>query len=255
MKVLAIQAPRMQADDAILYLEKTFKKFDEQDFQLAVLPEKWITTAMGENDPLLNHILDFFCDFSRKKNCTVIPGSFSIERSGRLYNSSPFIHNGGLHGFQDKISLFKAENGRYTRGKEIRVFDAEQIKVSIAVCYDLDFPYYAKMAIKNGAALIVNPSLIDSEFKDMWHIYVKGRSLETRLPVISVNSISDPFRGGSIITRMRPENGGIFLESELLGNAETTVAETNPELMGKYIESRDAEDPGSYALDSRDNRR
>lgn len=232
-------------------MEGILDKFSGSAFHIVVLPEKWITTAMPEDDPALQQILLSFQRLSVKKSCIVIPGSFSIEREGRLYNASPFIQGGTVLGFQDKISLFRDENGKYAKGNEIRLFSAGSLKVSIAVCYDLDFPYFAKMAAGNGASLIVNPSLISAEFKEMWHIYVKGRSLETRLPVISVNSSSDPFLGGSIITRMRPQNGGIFLEQELLGKEEARIVETNPEDMRGYIEARHAEDPGSYGLNSR----
>ena len=251
MKVLCIQAPRLQASEALAYIEKILNKFNGQEFQLVAFPEKWVTNALPENDSTLREIIGYFQDFSGRRGCSVVPGSFSIERDGNLYNSSPFIHNGEVQGFQDKISLFKIENGRYAKGKGVRIFDMGNLKVAIAVCYDLDFPYFAKMAVANGASLIVNPSLITAEFREMWHIYVKGRSLETRLPVVSINSISEPFHGGSIVTRMKPSNGGIFLEQEFLGNHEAKIVKTNPEDMGEYIAARHSEDPGSYSLNSR----
>ncbi len=251
MKVLCVQAPRLQANEAMPYLRKVLGRFSEHEFQLVAFPEKWVTNALPETDSTLQEILDYFQDFSSLHGCTVVPGSFSMERNGELYNSSPFIHGGKLKGFQDKISLFKLENGRYARGNDVKIFSAGNMKVAVAVCYDLDFPYFAKMAVANGASLIVNPSLITAEFMEMWHIYVKGRSLETRLPVVSVNSISEPFLGGSIITRMKPRNGGIFLEWEIIGKHEAQIVETNPEEMSEFITARQAEDPGSYKLNSR----
>lgn len=241
----------MPGDEALSYLEKTINRISGHEFQMVVLPEKWITSPMPENDPVFQEIMGFFQELSEKNRCSIVPGSFSIERNGGLYNSSPFIHEGKILGFQDKISLFKGENGKYSNGNEIRIFNAGGLKVSIAVCYDLDFPYFAKVAAANGASLIVNPSLISSEFRDMWHIYVKGRSLETRLSVVSINSLSDPFLGGSIVTRMKPGNGGVFLEQELLGSEEARIVETNPEEMRNFIEARQAEDPGFYGLNSR----
>ena len=241
----------MHSGEAEAYLDRIMKKYDKDEFQMLVLPEKWITNNLEENDPVFQALLNTFEEISEKYSCDVVPGSFSIARSGKLYNSSPFIHRGKVLGFQDKISLFKGENGNYSKGDKIKLFDAGSLKISIAVCYDLDFPYFAKMVAGNRGNLIVNPSLITSEFKDMWHIYVKGRSLETRLPVISINSSSDPFLGGSIITRMRPRNGGIFLEGELLGATESRIVETNPEDMREYIDSRHAEDPGTYGLNQR----
>ena len=251
MKVLCIQAPRMHSGEAEAFLDRILKKYDRDEFQMLVLPEKWITNNLEEKDPVFQALLNTFEEISEKYSCDVIPGSFSLARNGHLYNSSPFIHRGKILGFQDKISLFKGENGNYSKGDQIKIFDAGSLKISIAVCYDLDFPYFAKMVAGNGGNLIVNPSLITSESKDMWHSYVKGRSLETRLPVISINSSSDPFLGGSIVTRMRPRNGGIFLEEELLGATESRIVETNPEDMREYIDSRHAEDPGTYSLNIR----
>ena len=43
--------------------------------------------------------------------------------------------------------------------------------------------------------VIFNPSLIRKDFHREWHLYVKTRSLENRIPVISINSISDDFMG------------------------------------------------------------
>ena len=251
MKVLCIQAPRIPAGDAETYLKGVLKKYAEDEFQMIVLPEKWITNSLEEKDPVFQALINAFREASDKYSCDVIPGSFSLERNGKLYNSSPFIHGGKVIGYQDKISLFKGEIGKYSSGDRIRLFNSCSLKISIAVCYDLDFPYFAKMVAGDGGSLIVNPSLITSEFKEMWHIYVKGRSLETRLPVISINSLSDPFLGGSIVTRMRPRNGGIFLEEELLGTNESRIVETNPEDMREYIDSRQAEDPGIYNLKKR----
>lgn len=252
MKVLCMQAPRMSAAEALPYVKRAMESFTGDEFQMLVLPEKWITTVFQEGEQNLDEILGFFQDISEKFHCTVIPGSFSLERNGRLYNTSPFIYRGKIQGFQDKITLFKAENGKYASGDRISIFEAGDLRVAIAVCYDLDFPYFAKIAARNGASLIVNPSLISAEFKDMWHIYVKGRSLETRLVVISVNSVSEPFQGGSIVTRMQPRNGGIFLGQELLGMEESRIVETNPEEMHDHIEARQREDPGNYGLEVND---
>lgn len=251
MKILCIQAPRMHSGDAEAYLDRVLKNYDKDEFQMMVLPEKWITNNLEEKDPVYEALLNTLKEISEKYNCDLVPGSFSLARNGKLYNSSPFIHWGKVLGYQDKISLFKGENEHYSKGDVIRLFDSGSLKISIAVCYDLDFPYFAKIVAGNGGNLIVNPSLITSEFKDMWHIYVKGRSLETRLPVISINSSSDPFLGGSIVTRMRPRNGGIFLEEELLGTTESRIVETNPEDLREYIDSRHAEDPGTYNLNKR----
>ena len=131
MKVLCIQAPRIPAGDAETYLKGVLKKYAEDEFQMIVLPEKWITNSLEEKDPVFQALIDAFREASDKYSCDVIPGSFSLERNGKLYNSSPFIHGGKVIGYQDKISLFKGEIGKYSSGDRIRLFNSGSLNRDI----------------------------------------------------------------------------------------------------------------------------
>ncbi len=248
MKVLCVQSPRTEMKNAESYLSGLFDQVGILDFDLMVLPEKWVSTNVSPDNGDWKSLLEIIGNFSRRHNAIVVPGSFSLLRAGRLYNSAPVFINGSLEGFQDKISLFRMENENYARGKSIRIFGNGTTKFAVPVCYDLDFPYFSKIAVEKGADFLVNPSLIASEFTEMWYIYVKGRSLENRLPVISVNSLSDPFRGGSIVTRMHPESGGVFLEAETLGSDHFRIVETNSTELRDYVKSRKKEDFGEYGF-------
>lgn len=250
MKVLCVQSPRMPIEKVGKYLESLKKNISILAYDLMVLPEKWITTEFEDGDERLSEVLQKFMELSESTGAVFVPGSFSIRRNGSLFNSSPVIDHGQILGFQDKISLFQNENGKYSRGKDVMVFHAGKVPFSVAVCYDLDFPFFAKMAIEKGAQFLVNPSLILSDFKDMWHLYVKGRSLENRLAVISVNSVTEPFFGGSIVTALRPYKKGIMLESTQMGEEPFMIFETNPGEMENHIRERKREDAGTYGLSS-----
>lgn len=248
MKVLCVQSPRTEMENAGYYLSELFKEVTALDFDLMVLPEKWISTAVSPESADWKSLVDTIGGFSREHEAIVVPGSFSLLRDGKMYNSAPVFINGKLEGFQDKISLFRKENESYARGSSIRVFGNSRMKFAVPVCYDLDFPYFSKIAVEKGADFLVNPSLIAAEFAEMWYIYVKGRSLENRLPVISVNSLSEPFFGGSMVTRMRPGSGGIFLETENLAMEHFRVVETNSTELREFVKSRRNEDFGEYSF-------
>lgn len=252
MKVLCVQSPRINPDSSLSYLEKLRAEISSLNFELMVLPEKWVASEFTPEEQGWSDLISILGEISREHAATVVPGSFSIRRSGSLYNTSPVIVNGTLQGYQDKIALFRNENGRYSRGSGIHTFSTGKMKFSVAVCYDLDFPFFAKIAIENGAQFLVNPSLIESEFREMWHLYVKGRSLENRLPVISVNSMSEPFNGGTIVTSMKPHKGGIFIETATIGSEPMKIMDTNAEEVGPYILSRKLEDRGSYGFNHKE---
>lgn len=248
MKVLCVQSPRTGIEKAELYVSELAEEIKSFDFDLLVLPEKWISSKISPDDDSWISLLKMFSEISTKSGGIVVPGSFSVKRGDGLFNSAPVFINGELKGFQDKISLYKIENGNYSSGNSIQIFGNEKVKFAVPVCYDLDFPYFSKIAVESGADFLVNPSLISKEFAEMWYIYVRGRSLENRLPVISVNSMSDPFHGGSIVTRMHPESGGIFLESEIMDSEHYRLVETNSTDLRKYVRSRKNEDFGEYGF-------
>lgn len=248
MKVLCVQAERIVSGNAYDYVEQLKHDVEGYTFDMMVLPEKWISSEFQRDSELLSELLSQFRDISERHSSVVIPGSYSIWRDDSLYNSAPVIDNGKILGFQDKISLFLKENGRYTRGKEINTFRAGGVTIAVPVCYDLDFPYYAKLSVDRGAEMLINPSLIASDFREMWYIYVRGRSLENRLPVVSVNSSSSPFNGGSVVTGMHPRNGGIILENSSMGRESMKLFETDVEGLREFVRSRRAEDPGMYGL-------
>ncbi len=200
LKIRGVQSRRMSMDDAIEYLSSMKPESDE----ILVFPEKFITTKVNSND--LDRILD-----SIKFDNTVILGSLSIEERF-LFNRSFIIKNKQIIGWQDKINLYKAETAKYTPGNELKIFNIGNYRAGILVCYDLDFPDYARMLFRERCDVIFNPSLIRRDFHREWHWYVKTRALENRIPVISINSISDDFMGDSIIAYPHREQGGVRLD-------------------------------------------
>ena len=200
LKIRGIQSRRMPLDDAIEYLSSMKPDPDE----ILVFPEKFITTKVTGKD--MGRVLD-----SIKFNNTLILGSLSYE-DRFLFNRTFIIKNKTVTGWQDKINLYRAEATKYTPGNELKIFDMGDYRAGILVCYDLDFPDYARMLFRKHCDIIFNPSLIRKDFHREWHWYVKTRSLENRIPVVSINSVSDDFMGDSIIAYPHKEEGGVRLD-------------------------------------------
>ena len=200
LKIRGVQSRRMALHDATEYLSSLHPESDE----IIVFPEKFITEKINSSN--LDTILD-----SIRFNNTVILGSLSyMDRF--LFNRSFIIRNRKIIGWQDKINLYRAEAAKYTPGNELKIFDMGNYRAGILVCYDLDFPDYPRMLFRDHCDVIFNPSLIRKDFHREWHLYVKTRSLENRIPVISINSISDDFMGDSIIAYPHREEGGVRLD-------------------------------------------
>ena len=249
VNVAAVQSPRMSMEQALEYVTGELAEIlENQKYDILLLPEKWINGNIEQATEDIGKIVGHFADLSRKTGSVIVPGSFSIYRDDKLYNSSPVIFGGEILGWQDKITLFREEKKYYTSGKEIGVFNAGGLKLGVAVCYDADFPYFTKVAVSRGAEIMLNPSLIVNKFHDMWYIYIKSRSLENRIPFVSVNSISDPFNGSSIITKPEPYDFGVKLRSEIFGKEPLISSRIELGPLRELITRRFDEDPGSYSL-------
>jgi len=199
--IRSIQSKRMNFNDSLDYINNIENKNNE----IIVLPEKFITETIDKEK--LKDIID-----NIKIDNTIVLGSLSYMDE-YLYNRSFLINNRKIIGFQDKINLYNIEKLRYKSGDKIKMFNINNIKLGILICYDLDFPEYPRKLFNNKCDVIINPSLINNKFHDEWHLYVELRSLENRIPVISVNSISDNFKGDSITSIPYKYQNGVKLKN------------------------------------------
>ena len=249
MKIVVYQTERMNLKNAIMHLNGLHKE-EFTGNTLIVMPEKWIKDVIDMGSADYNDLMSVLGNISKETGCTIVPGSISLRENGKVYNAAPLFYKGQLTGWQRKISLFKNENETYEKGNEIRSFQIGTMKLGIAVCYDIDFPYYAKKLVSEGCDIIVNPSLIHSGFTDMWHLYIRSRSLENRVPIISVNSLSEPFLGNSIAVEPYRFDFGSKIREYMCGSDHMTVFSINPEETAQIRTDRFREDPGSYGLAS-----
>ncbi len=241
--VSAFQLSRVKWESATGYVETQLKAAEKSDILL--FPEKWIdeTVSVAQIESLISTI------DSMHKFSIIVPGSFSVMENGSLFNRSFLFSYGRIIGTQDKISLYGPEGRIYKSGNSIKIFPVKGIRIGIAICYDIDFPYYAKILARNGADIILNPSLIRSGFTEEWHTYVKGRALEDRVPVASVNSASPQFGGNSIICTPYAFQNGSKLRCETSATEPVRVDIDTGDYAG-LRDRRVIEDPGSYWKDN-----
>jgi|GEM_PF-711238 omega-amidase len=248
VRVFSFQSMRMSLESALKYLGNRLPDPSDSRIDLMAFPEKWIVDRIELDSKEFSRLIDEFGKISEKYSSVLIPGSLSILREDKLYNTAPVFDSGKLLGWQDKISLFRNEMTAYSSGNGVKVFNTSAGKLVVPVCYDIDFPYFLKSSVRNGAEYAINPSLIDSEYHDMWKVYITARSLENRIPVVSVNSLSAPFSGNSIVVQPYLYTYGFKIRTIEGGSNEVFTAELDISNLRKYIKMRSEEDPGLYSL-------
>ncbi|MGP6219908.1 carbon-nitrogen hydrolase family protein [Caldiplasma sukawensis] len=238
IKITGFQTNILKLDEVSTFLRNIDEKSD-----IIMFPERFIN-GVFEEIPI--DIKKIFEEFSKGR--TVIFGSILIRRMARIYNRSYVYNDGHVIGFQDKIVPYGSEKGQITGGNAVKIFKNPNYSFSVAVCYDIDFPFFAAVSSRNKSDMILNPSLIIKGFHDEWHTYISGRSLENRIPIISVNSLNPLFDGDSIACIPYEDDPGVRISKFLCENMEKFSVVVDPEKIRKRRDMRREEDPGIYSF-------
>ena len=146
----------------------------------------------------------------------IVVGSILEVEHGKYYNTA-FIMNkqGEILGKYRKVHLFSPmlETEFLTPGEGIKTFimpELNDLRVGLAICYDIRFPELFRQMALEGADIIFLPSEFPSPKKDIWKTLIYARAIENQLFVIGVNRVgkgrSDEFFGCSVLT-----NGDYFI--------------------------------------------
>lgn len=104
-------------------------------------------------------------ELARRHGLWLLAGSFLWRMpSGRYRNRALLAAPGGQVAWQDKLTLTGYERGAgmIEVGDELKVFDTELGRIAINICYDVEFPLYARAQAEAGTRLLLVPSCTDT---------------------------------------------------------------------------------------------
>jgi predicted amidohydrolase len=198
----AIEAPR-HFDDFAARVERELATVAAQGAQLVMLPEYLalelaytfgpevyndLHRSLASVDTLYADWLALFGGIAQRHGIYVLAGSFlRLHEDGGYRNRSVLFDPQGHHGWQEKLRLtgFEKDAKVITPGDALKVFDTEWGRVGINICYDVEFPLYARAQAEAGAALLLVPSCTDTDAgAARVRIGCQARALENQLPVL-----------------------------------------------------------------------
>jgi predicted amidohydrolase len=126
-------------------------------------------------------------DLARRHSIYLVAGTFLLDDGrGHYRNRAYFVSPDGKLAFQDKLTLtgFEKSAGIIEPGDTLKVFDTEFGRVGIDVCYDVEFPLYARAQVEAGARVILVPSCTDTEAgANRVRVGCQARALENQVYV------------------------------------------------------------------------
>jgi predicted amidohydrolase len=167
---------------------------------LIVLPELFATgyTFISKEEARslaedLNGLTAQFLEKMAKSTGAVIVGGFIEKENGEIYNSAMIVKKTGIIDTYKKIHLYYKEKLWFSAGnQELKVYELDDFKLGIMICFDWIFPETARTLALLGADIIAHPANLVLPYCQKAMV---TRCLENRVYSITSNRIGQEKRG------------------------------------------------------------
>ena len=109
-------------------------------------------------------------------------------------------------------------------GKELGIFELDDIKIGVGICFDLRFPEYFRELTRRGAEIIFLPSHFNKSTGAIaWDVLTKARAIENQIYFCAVNQTGEKLCGetkvisytGEILKSLGKEEGILTIDLDL----------------------------------------
>lgn len=149
-------------------------------------------------DRLQRALADFLAlcrELAQTHQVYLCAGSFPVRLDDDRYcNRAYFYWPNGHCEFQEKLQMtrFEREQWGVSAGSGLKVFATDFGKVAINVCYDSEFPLFARHQVEQGADLLLVPSCTDTlAGYHRVRIGCQARALENQCFVVQSPTVGD----------------------------------------------------------------
>ncbi len=174
-------------------------------------------------------------NFAKENNVNIILGSVALESNlpNKTTNTCFIINrNGTIVGRYDKIHLykvnkpdFKLDEGEDTiAGNSLGLFELDNVKVGVGICFDLRFPDYFRELTKNGAQIIFLPSHFRKNTGAIaWNVLTRARAIENQAYFCAVDQTGEDLcadtkvisYNGEVLKSLNDEEGILTIDLDL----------------------------------------
>ena len=174
-------------------------------------------------------------NFAKENNVNIILGSVALESNlpNKTTNTCFIIdRKGTIRGQYDKIHLykvnkpdFKFDEGEDTiAGNRLGLFELDNVKIGVGICFDLRFPEYFRELAKNGVQIIFLPSHFRKNTGAIaWNVLTRARAIENQVYFCAVDQTGEDLCGntkvisynGEVLKSLNDEEGILTIDLDL----------------------------------------
>jgi predicted amidohydrolase/ribosomal protein S18 acetylase RimI-like enzyme len=161
---------------------------------LSFLPSVRPALAMRKLSEFTPLYLDLFTKLAVKHNINIIGGSHFTIENDNLYNIAYLFRRNGTLEKQYKMHITPNERRWWgvKPGNTVEVFDTDKGKISIQICYDIEFPELSRIAVDKGAQIIFVPFCTDERYAYLRVRYcAQARCIENHVFVAMAGSVGN----------------------------------------------------------------
>jgi predicted amidohydrolase len=138
---------------------------------------------------------DLHAQLAREHGVYIVAGSFPCAAATERYQNRAYLFApDGACAYQDKIQMTRFESERWLidGSSTLNVFNTQIGTLAINICYDAEFPLFARQQAAAGADLIVVPSCTDTQAGfERVRIGCRARALENQVFVAQSSLVGD----------------------------------------------------------------
>ena len=187
--------------------------------------------AIRELSKFTPEYLKLFTKLAVKYNINIIGGSHFTIEDDNLYNISYLFLRNGTIGKQYKIHITSSESRWWgvKPGNKVQVFDTDKGKIAILVCYDIEFPELARIAVEKGANIIFVPFNTDERRAYLRIRYcAQARCVENQIYVAIAGCVGNLPRVKNL--DINYAQSAIFTPSDIPFHKDGIAAECSPNI-------------------------
>lgn len=133
-------------------------------------------------------------DLAVRYDVNIVGGSQFVMEEDRLTNVAFLFHRDGRIDRQTKIHATPNERKWWgvQQGDTLNVFDTDRGKVAILICYDVEFPELARMAVDQGARILFVPfNTSDVRGHLRVRLCAQARAIENQVYVVTSGCVGN----------------------------------------------------------------
>jgi len=173
--------------------------------------------------------LELFSGLSLRYNINIIGGSHFVIENDEGYNVSYLFHRDGKIDKQYKLHITPNERFWWglQAGNSVNVFKTDRGKIAISICYDIEFPELARIAVQKGARIIFVPFCTNERHGYLRVKYCsQARCVENQIYVATAGTVGNlPFVPNMDVQYAQ---SGIYTPSDMQFSRDGIASECTP---------------------------